>query len=146
MRSQLHTYEIAEGTVRSAFAEQLKRCLTEVAHFSEENLNLTFKKEELARAEKVLERITDRQIALQTEKSAPERVVWHQPAIAPAVPVEALPYRNMVLAGLLAFCFPYAAGLFALVLWNLGKLIRKLEPAETDAVVRGGDSKPQDPD
>ena len=50
------------------------------------------------------------------------------------------------LAGLVGLCLPYAAGLFALILWNLGKLIRKLEPVGTDAVVRGGDSKPQDAD
>jgi hypothetical protein len=43
-------------------------------------------------------------------------------------------------------CLPYAAGLFALVLWNLGKRIRKLEPAEMDTIVRQGESKPQEPD
>jgi hypothetical protein len=40
----------------------------------------------------------------------------------------------MAIAGLGAFCLPYAAGLIALVLLNLRKLIRMLEPVGTDAV------------
>ena len=32
----------------------------------------------------------------------------------------------------------YAAGLFALVLWYLGKLVRDVEPLEMDEVVRRG--------
>jgi len=54
---------------------------------------------------------------------------------APEAPVELLPYRNMALAGLVGLCLPYVGGLIALILWNLGKLIRKLEPAETDVEV-----------
>jgi exosortase len=34
----------------------------------------------------------------------------------------------------------YAAGLFALVLWYLGKLVREVEPVEMDAVVRRGNT------
>ena len=34
----------------------------------------------------------------------------------------------------------YAAGLFALVLWYLGKLVREVEPVELDAVVRRGNT------
>jgi hypothetical protein len=33
-----------------------------------------------------------------------------------------------------AFCSPYAAGMIALVLWNLRKLISKLEPVGTEVV------------
>ena len=40
----------------------------------------------------------------------------------------------MAISGMGAFCLPYVAGLIALVLWNLGKLIRKLEPVDTDVV------------
>jgi len=52
----------------------------------------------------------------------------------------------MCLAGLAAFCLPYAAGLFALVAWNLRKLIRKLEPVEMEGVTRVGNAKPEAPD
>jgi len=80
----------------------------QVATFSVENLNLTFRKDELAQAEKVLERVTERQIALQTERSAPPRVKLLDPAKPPPAPVEILPFKKMALAGLLGLCFPFA--------------------------------------
>ena len=65
-------------------------------------------KDELVEKQKVLERITERQIALQTERAAPRRVIWHEPARVPEAPVEVVPYRSMALAGLLALCLPLA--------------------------------------
>ncbi|MGO9109127.1 MAG: hypothetical protein ACLP9L_07840 [Thermoguttaceae bacterium] len=134
MRSELRGSEIAEENLRKAYQSQSQNFLKELELLSGENVNLTFKKDELAEKEKVLKRITERLIALQTERSAPTRVIWHEPAQVPQAPVELLPFRNMALAGLVAFCLPYAGGLFALVLWNLRKRIRKLEPVETDEV------------
>ena len=126
MRSQLQTYELAEKNVRTTYAEELKKYLTQDEQYSEVNLLHRFKKDELAQSQKVLERIMERRIALQTEPGAPP-VVWHEPAKVPETPSE-LPYKAMALAGALALCLPYIAGLVALVLWNLGRLIRKLEP------------------
>ena len=134
MRNELRSHEIAEIDLRKACREQSEKLFKELEALSGESVNLTFKRDELAEKEAVLTRITERQIAMQTERSAPARVIWHEPAKAPEAPVELLPYRNMALAGLLGFCLPYVAGFFALVLWNLRKLIRKLEPAETGAV------------
>ncbi len=93
-----------------------------------DDLNLEFKKDELKEAQSVLARISDRLIALQTEQSAPPRVVWHEEAKVPETPVAGLPYRWMILAGLAAFCLPFVGGFVALLLWHLGRLIGKLEP------------------
>ena len=74
MRSQLQADEIAEKNMRTSYSEELKKYLTQVEQFSEENLLLRFKKDELAQSQKVLERIMERKIALETEKGAPHRV------------------------------------------------------------------------
>jgi polysaccharide biosynthesis transport protein len=108
MKTELSSYDIAEKNLRNAYAEELKKFLTELEKLSGENLNLTFKKDELVQAQKVLERITERQIALQTERAAPPRVILHHPADAPTAPVEAVPYRNMALAGLAGLFLPFA--------------------------------------
>ena len=118
MKGQLQTLDNAEGHVRREYANELKKYLTQVEPFSGENLNLMFKKDELARAEKVLERITERQIALKTEKSVPSRVVLLQEATVPTAPVEFLPDKKMALAGLIGLGLPYAAGMLVLLLWN----------------------------
>ena len=106
---------------------ELKKYLTQVEQSSEENLLLRFKKGELAQSQKVLERIMERQFAPETEARVPRQVVWLDPAKVPVTPGE-LPYKAMALACSLALCLPYVASLVALVLWNLGKLIHKLEP------------------
>ena len=71
MHTELKTYEFAEENLRKAYADELKKYLTEFEKLSGENLNLTFMKDGLAEAEKVLKRITERQIALQTQRAAP---------------------------------------------------------------------------
>jgi uncharacterized protein involved in exopolysaccharide biosynthesis len=136
MKTELRSYEIAEINLRQAYAAELKQSLTEFDKLSGENVNLTFMKDELAEAEKVLKRITERQTALQTERAAPPRVIWHHPADAPLAPVEEIPYRDMAIAGAGAFLLPYAVGLILLTLWYLRKLIHKL---------LGEDASPQNP-
>ena len=121
MRSDLRGYEIAEIDLRKACREQSEKFVKELESLSGENLNLTVKRDELAEKQKVLERIMERQIALQTERSAPARVIWMEPAKAPEAPVELLPYRNMALAGLGAML------LLFLVLRLLGKRVGKSE-------------------
>ncbi len=71
LRNALRSYEIAEENLRKAYSSQLKKFLTEFEQVSGENVNLTFMKDELTQAQKVLERITERLIALQTERAAP---------------------------------------------------------------------------
>jgi len=124
MRCDLRGYEIAEDNLRSAYSGQLKKFLTEIEQVSGENVNLTFMKDELAQAQKVLERITERQIALQTERGAPPRVIWHEPARAPEAPVEEFPTRNMALAVLACLCMPFAVA----VGWE--RLVRRIGGCE----------------
>jgi len=131
MRNTLRVLGIAESNLQAEYKKKMTDRMSQLRQVSQENVNLTFLKDELAEKEGVLKRIAQRQIALQTESSAPTRVIWHEPAKPPDAPGE-LPYGYMALAGLGGLCLPYAAGLIALILWNLGKLIRKLEPVETD--------------
>ena len=142
LKVELRSCEIAEENLRSAYSSQLKKTLEERQQMSGESLNLKFKKEELAQAEAVLTRISDRLIAMQTEQSAPTRLIWHEPAKIPKEPVEAHLYRKMALAGAAALCFPCVAGFLALVLWNLGLLVGKLEPISLEAAGGGAASKP----
>jgi uncharacterized protein involved in exopolysaccharide biosynthesis len=98
----------------------------------DESLNLKLKKDELTRAQAVLARISDRLIELQTEQSAPPRVIWHEPAKVLQEPVESMLYQKMALAAVAGFSFPYVVGFIALILWNLSLLIGKLEPLPSD--------------
>ncbi|MGO9112644.1 MAG: polysaccharide biosynthesis tyrosine autokinase, partial [Thermoguttaceae bacterium] len=108
MRSELRGYEIAEANLRNAYKIQSEKFLKELELLSGENVNLTSIKDELTEKQAVLARIAERLIALETERSAPTRVIWHEPAQVPQAPVELLPFRNMALAGLLALCLPFA--------------------------------------
>ena len=145
LKVELRGCEIAEENLRSAYATQLSKSLRDREQLSGESLNLKFKKDELAKKEAVLARISDRLIALQTEQSAATRLIWHEPAKIPQVPVEAHLYRKMAVAGAAGFCFPYVAGFIALVLWNLGLLIGRLEPVLPDATDSGAASAATDP-
>ena len=107
MRSYLQTLDFAEGNVRATYLKELKKWLTQREQYSAENLLLGFKRDELAQSQKVLERIIERQIALETEKGAPRQVVWLDPAKVPVAPVELLPYKMMSMAGLLALLAPF---------------------------------------
>ena len=105
---ELHGCEFAEENLRKEYNKQLTKTLKEGEQLSGERLNLKFRKDELAEKQAVLARISDRQIALQTELSAPMRVRWHEPANVPQLPIEELPIRNMSVAGLAAFFLPFA--------------------------------------
>ena len=71
MRSALRSNELAEIDLRKACREQSERFRKELESLSGGNLNLSVKRDELAERQKILERITERQIALQTERAAP---------------------------------------------------------------------------
>jgi capsular exopolysaccharide synthesis family protein len=108
LRTELRGCELAEGNLREAYNKRLKDLLQQREQLSNEKLNLKFKKDELAQKQMVLTKITERQVALLTERSAPPRVIWHEEAKPPQAPIEILPYRNMSLAALVAFCLPFA--------------------------------------
>ena len=145
LKIELRSCEIAEENLRSAYSTQLSRILKDRQQLSGESLNLKFKKEELAEAEAVLAKITDRLIALQTERAAPTRIKWHEPAKVPEEPIEAHLYQKMAVAGAAGFCFPYVAGFIALVLWNLSLLIGKLEPVPPEVTSSSASPAATDP-
>jgi len=142
----LKSYALAEEGLQKEYDARLKEFVKRLQLNSKTSVELTFLKNELSSQEGVLARITERLIALQTERDAPARVIWHQPAKPPEAPVELLPYRSMALAGLGGLCLPYAAGLFALVLWKLRKPIHKLEPVETDVATPPASPSQEDPE
>ena len=107
LRYQLRGLEIAEDNLEKAYSTQFTKLLKERQQVSGEALNFRFKKEELNEAKAVLGRIQDRMIALTTERWAPPRIIWHEPAKVPNVPAELLPIPKMAAWGMLAFCLPF---------------------------------------
>ena len=65
-----------------------------VKKFSGNTLELEFKHDELARAEKVFELIAARTLQIQTERNAPTRVSLLRMAEVPATPMEPYPLRR----------------------------------------------------
>ncbi|MCE5268545.1 MAG: polysaccharide biosynthesis tyrosine autokinase [Planctomycetaceae bacterium] len=105
LRCILRGYQIAEQNLTTECTNYQK----EMEKTSGDTLDLLFKKDELSQSEMVLDRITARQFELQTEQGAPPRIIWHQEAVPPQAPVQALPYRNAGLALLIGFCLPFGA-------------------------------------
>ncbi|HUY91124.1 MAG TPA: polysaccharide biosynthesis tyrosine autokinase [Pirellulales bacterium] len=79
----------------------------ELEKTGDETLQLEFARADLLRSEEVLDRISDRIMALRTERKAPERAEILQLAAPPAAPLEALPYKKLGMAALGAFCIPF---------------------------------------
>ena len=103
LRWLLRSDDIAEQNLKAEYATLLK----EMEKDGSETGELLAKREELTQSERVLDRITSRQIELQTEQGAPPRVIWHQSAVPPEAPVEDIPYRNLAIAVLVGLCLPF---------------------------------------
>ena len=71
------------------------------------SVELEFARAELEREEKVFELIASRKLALQTELRAPARVQLRQKAILPAIPIQPIPYKVLLLACSAAFVAPF---------------------------------------
>jgi polysaccharide biosynthesis transport protein len=104
MRSDWTACCVMEQMLKQRYDEQRKN----IEQNSGGALEFAFKRDELARAEKVFELIAQRSLQLQTERSAPARVTLMQSAEPPDAPVERFPFRNLALATLAAFCLPFA--------------------------------------
>jgi hypothetical protein len=137
LKVELRSCQIAEENLRSEYSKQLEKTLREREQLSPEKLNLKFKKEALAEAQAIVTRINERLISLQTEQSAPLRVIMHKTAETPQSPIEVLPIQKMALAAATGYCFPYVVGFIALVFWNLSLLIARLEPVRPEATGSG---------
>jgi hypothetical protein len=69
-------------------------------------LTLKLKQDELARAERMVELISERRTKLQLERDAPSQVVLLADASIPTAPIEAFPVRRICLAGSLGLATP----------------------------------------
>ena len=110
LQSYRKTCGVMEKMLKARFEEQRKS----VEQSSGDAVDLTFKRDEVARAEKVFELIAQRKLQLETEKDAPARVALWQRAEAPAAPVELFPYKQIALAVLASLCMPFGLA----VLWE----------------------------
>jgi polysaccharide biosynthesis transport protein len=106
MRSELHGREILERRID----EEYQKALKEAKKTSGDTLLLEFKSEELSRAEKILELISQRMSQLQTERGAPARINLLMLAEAPTEPTSN-GQRNMLLAALAGLCLPLLAAI-----------------------------------
>jgi capsular exopolysaccharide synthesis family protein len=69
-------------------------------------LDIEFRRAELMRAESVLERISNRAVALQTEQRAPDRVILRQRARTPLHPISSYPLKEILIAMVVGFAIP----------------------------------------
>ena len=102
-REELASLEIRERTIRRRFEKEL----ASVQEGGGKGAELEFAKAELAREEKVFEMIAARKLALQTEAKAPARVEVVDEVTASSVPLEAAPWKKLVLACGLAMVAPF---------------------------------------
>jgi capsular exopolysaccharide synthesis family protein len=107
MRAELQGHKILQQRLQAEYDKELRN----VKQFSGNTLELEFKHDELARAEKVFELIAARSLQLQTEQMAPNRVSLLRMAAVPNAPIEAYPLRAVALAILGGFCVPFGLAL-----------------------------------
>ena len=93
-----------------SFRKRYDEKLTKAQKSSGNTLDLQFKQAELARAEEVLDLISERILKLRTEQRAPSRVTLMQLAVAPTSPIEEIPYRRMATAAIIALLAPFLLG------------------------------------
>lgn len=115
LMSQLEKELEVASQLEELLVERAKSQYALVGQSGDQQLELEFKKAELARKERVFEMIAERSMALTTESRAPGRVALMRPAAKPAGPVESLPLRNLAAAVLFSGCLPFGLAL----LWEL---------------------------
>ena len=111
LRAQLESKQELEAFYRERFKDKL----AEVSKSGDKSLELEFPRSELQREEQVFKLISERLMALATETRAPGRVSVLKQADAPRLPVERIPIRNLVLAGLASAIMPFGL----ILLWEL---------------------------
>ncbi len=74
---------------------------------SGETLELEFKREELKRAQELVNAIARRIMEEEDQRQAPNRVELYRQPMEPKDPVECFPYTTFTFASLAAFCLPY---------------------------------------
>ncbi len=106
------------------FTKEYESQFRAVQEESGESIDLQFRMAELTRSEDVMERISNRAIALQTERRAPARVFKRRDARVPLEPLEALPMKQLAAAMGGAFILPFLLAVF----WE--RLARRISAPE----------------
>lgn len=109
---QLKVLDARSQLLSKRFADQLNERKTGEG----KGVELEFARAELAREEKVFELIASRKLALQTEMRAPARIQLTRKADIPAIPIEPIPYKMLVMACSVALCAPFGLALLKEIL------------------------------
>jgi capsular exopolysaccharide synthesis family protein len=105
----------SQGVLEDILRERLNTKRQELEQGSDESLKLEFARADLARAEDVFRKISDRIFAMQTEKEAPARATLLTAATPPPAPMELFPLKKVGVAGLGGFMIPFLLA----VLWEM---------------------------
>jgi polysaccharide biosynthesis transport protein len=125
LRSDLGGRRILEKMLQEQYDREVTEAQTESSSAKDQlELQFEFKRDELARAEKVFEMIAQKTLQLQTEQGAPARISLLRPAEPPQAPLEAFPLRNMLLAALAGLSLPFLLA----VVWE--RIVRRVSNSE----------------
>ncbi|MCA9246262.1 MAG: polysaccharide biosynthesis tyrosine autokinase [Planctomycetales bacterium] len=117
MRAQVANHRLMETLLKDRLFRQLK----DEQNVSEKQVNIEFQKAELAREMHVLNVITNRVARMRTETRAPARVTPLKEASPAPVPINRVNVKKVSLAGLAAFCVPFAMA----VVWE--RIVRRID-------------------
>lgn len=109
MQHELERYELTIQFLQEKLASGIKS----QTEFKGGTLDLEFRRADYERSSKLYDRISDRILSLKMEQRWPDRVEIYKEAIVPNGPDEAIPYKQVGLAGLAAFFIPFGIALAA---------------------------------
>ena len=112
--SKMRSDRAASAVLEKMLAKRYDKQRKDFESSNGDTLELGFKQDELARAEKVFEMIAQRAVELQTEQGAPGRVKLMQKAEIPSAPVESIPFKMMAVVLLGGLALPFGLA----VLWE----------------------------
>jgi capsular exopolysaccharide synthesis family protein len=87
-------------------------------------LDLELARGELERTQAIYDQIRDRRKSIETEMRAPEHIVPMQDAAPPRIPLERIPYKQILMAAAAALCLPFSLA----VLWEYR--VRRISDAQ----------------
>jgi polysaccharide biosynthesis transport protein len=103
MRRRLEGHQLSEKVLRERYEEQLKLLKKD----NGQSLELEFSRSELDREETVYTKLADRAFQMRTELRAPGRITFMRRADVPSAPVEAMPFKWILMAMLGSLCVPF---------------------------------------
>jgi capsular exopolysaccharide synthesis family protein len=127
-------YSLAEATIR-ILDSKLDGVRKERQEQAKDSLDLEIARAEYERMNQFLNAISTRITDMTVQRQAPQRVELFQAASVPTRPDEAIPYKNMGMAGFLAFMLPFAAAVGIEVLYRRVSSRQQLESAGQISVV-----------